>query len=644
MMPRSNPTVSLARLIVVWPLFVAATLNAADGQSYDEPKVTDEDRDHWSFQPIVRVCPPAVKQGSWPENSIDRFVLDSLEQVSLSPAPQADRATWLRRLKFDLQGLPPTREEIISFQADTAVDADARLVDRLLASPAYGERWAQHWLDLARFAESDGFEHDLVRGEAWRYRQWVVDALNDDMPYHRFIESQIAGDLIDSGADAIATVFCMSGPDMPDINEQDLRRHDRLNELTSTIGASLLGLQLHCCQCHDHKYDPISIGDFYRVRTIFEGAIPELKRGEMPITLARQPAPLSPRIYHRGEIGHPGQFVKPRPPRIVRPVPDEETFDSGDPRQAFVRWLFHQDNPLTARVIANRVWQHHFGDSLCENPNDFGIVAAGPSHPELLDWLATEFRDQDWSLKRLHRVIVLSAAYRQASYCDGESEISAKHFARSVAKDPDNDFLSRFPRRRLEGETLRDALLCVSGQLNTQYGGPSVMPPLPPELLSTLLKDQWRTSNARGDHVRRSIYVFARRNLRYPMFEAFDRPDAGATCGRRDRSTTAIQSLLMLNGDFTFEAARQLRDVVLRPVLSSASGEEVQPAARVNLTAGQWHESIDRLYFRVLGRAPTDFEMGTLADWRDSSDRGSGDALLLVCVALLNSNEFLYID
>ena len=631
--------------------------DGADGE-VDEYPITEADRDHWSFLPITRpTLPDWVGRATesidsdWPRNEVDVWILEELRARSMTPSDEADRATLLRRLKFDLLGLPPTAEEVADFEIDRRSDAYERLVDRLLASPDYGRRWAQHWLDLARFAETDGFEHDKTRAEAWRYRQWVIDALNQDLPYDRFVSLQLAGDLTGDPADAVATHFCLAGPDMPDINEQTLRRHDKLNEIAATVGAALLGLQVQCAQCHDHKYDPVSQADFFRLRAIFESSVPEMKRDRAVDRLAAGAAMSEPRLYHRGQLDRPGPVVRPAPPRVVSPVGVPTGFEpqagatageiGAEPRAAFTRWLFRDDNPLPARVIANRIWQHHFGASLCGNPSDFGLIADGPSHPELLEYLAAELRDSGWSLKRMHRLLVTSATYRQAGFdrAGSGSEDEETAFARSVRLDPGNQWFGRSTRRRLEGEVIRDSLLAVSGELNAEAGGPSVRPPLPPELVDTLLKRQWEVSERKADHARRSVFVFARRNLRYPIFEAFDRPDAGASCARRDRSTTAIQSLLMLNSDLTFRSAVRLRDRLLREFADSAGPYRPE-------------ELITRLFVITLGRRPSGEETARLVDVftggdehaDENPDQTRGERLLWVCLAVLNSNEFVYVD
>lgn len=594
----------------------------ADKRVIEETPLTESDFDHWSFRPIARPNLPEVQSVQWATSRIDRFIANKLELKGIPPGQPTPKHTWLRRVKLDLLGIPPTIEELDDFQNEQRPDAAERIVNRWLSSPRFGERWAQHWLDLARFAETDGFEHDRVRENAWQYRDWVIDALNSDMPYDEFIRLQIAGDLSSSGEHQIATMFCLASADMPDLNNQDLRRHDRLNELTSTIGSALLGLQMQCAQCHDHKYDPISQADFFRLRAIFESAVPELVRDKHYNTFenrSTQPA----RFYFRGELNQPGPIVTAAVPRIaVNRESVSGKLDANQPRLNFARWLFDSTNPLTARVIVNRIWQHHFGRGLFENPSDVGIVPGGPTHPELLDWLASELQRRRWSLKELHRQIVLSATYRQASLKPAGDE----SWSRRLELDPRNELYSRFPRHRLEGETIRDSMLSVAGLLDSRSGGKGVMPKLPTELTSTLLKDQWKTSPDVADHMRRSIYIFARRNLRYPLFEVFDRPDAGASCPQRDRSTTAIQSLQMLNSELSLQCAVALRDRWQEDCANSAHSSQ---------------DSLTKLFLRVLNRTPNANELDIMARFLDESTEDSKTA---ACLAMLNSSEFIYVD
>ncbi|MFN0051413.1 MAG: DUF1549 and DUF1553 domain-containing protein, partial [Planctomycetales bacterium] len=476
--------------------------SAIDATPIVEPAITDTDREHWSFAPIQRHPLPLTRQPEWLRTGIDAFILAKLAAKDLQPAPAADRPTLLRRLSFDLTGLPPTPEEIAAILSPSpppplahsvAHDGDRpdwyeRVVDRLLASPAFGERFGQSWLDLARFAESDGYEFDTVRPHAWKYRDWVIAALNADLPYDDFVRLQLAGDEAEnaergawiveqmnsalrtptskSDTDTkakskkptapppalaqIPTTFCLAGSDMPDVNDQLERRHVLLNELTSTVGAVFLGLQVGCAQCHNHKYDPISQADFYRLRAVFEPAVATLKR-DMPYNvLANQPDAAPARFWVRGDHRRPGLEVPPAFPRIADSAPErgtrnvergaEQSASSSPlpaPRSALASWLIRPSNPLTSRVIANRLWQHHFGRGLCATPSDFGVMGGPVTHPELLDWLALELRDNGWNMKRLHRTILSSSTYRQAS---NHASPSPQPLAPSPSSpDPEND-------------------------------------------------------------------------------------------------------------------------------------------------------------------------------------------------------------
>lgn len=605
-----------------------------------EAPILETDRDHWSFQPLANPIVPNIDGDDWSRNSIDRFVLDHLRRKELRPADEASRTVLLRRLSYDLTGLPPTPVEMEAFSNDPSPDAYERLVDRLLESPAYGEKWAQHWLDLARFAETDGFEHDLVRPNAWQYRDWVIEALNRDLPYDQFVMLQLAADEIASQDEFAqrAIGFCLAGPDMPDINSQDERRHFLLNDLTSTVASVFLGLQFGCAQCHDHKYDPISIGDFYRLRAYFDPTL-SLRR-DKPASMIESPAarePVISRVFLRGDWRNPGPEVVPAFPRIATLASDSLPPPGTSPgsRTSLARWLTQPDHPLTTRVIVNRLWQHHFGHGLSQNPSDFGVMGDEPRHPELLDWLARELVRRRWSMKEMQRLIVTSSTYRQASGPFPDS-------------DPKNRYLSRFPRKRLTGEELRDAMFAASDSLNFAAGGPGVRPPLPTELTRTLLRDQWKVAEREADHYRRSIYVFARRNLRYPVFEVFDRPDANASCPDRTRSTTAIQSLHLLNSQMALDAARRLAGSVLS-------------------TAKTRPEQIEMAFLRVLNRHPEPSELeelsafveqqatllvaesraGTLAvpiPPTDSVSPHDAAAMVDLCLAMWNLNEFLYVD
>ena len=612
----------LARAIVCF-LILSPTIpcRAQDSSSQEivEERITASDREHWSFAPLKRPDLPEVQDSAWCSSPVDYFVLAQLEEHRLSPSPVSPADRLLRRLSFDLLGLPPNTQEAKRFvQASSkSEEVYAQKVDQFLNDPAFGERWAQFWLDLARFAETDGFEHDKVRKGVWRYRDWVVDSLNRSLPYRDFVQLQLAGDLLTENH-AVATAFCTAGPDMPDINEQDLRRFDKLNEITGTVGSALLGLQMQCAQCHDHKYDPISQADFYRLRAVFSSSLPVMKRDKHVIELSEQADTPQPRLHFRGELGKPGPVVEAGFPRILVDPELPARCLTNQPRIEFANWLFSSDNPITARVIANRVWQHHFSRSLPENPSDFGIIAGEPTHPKLLDWLACELMDSNWDMKHLHRTILLSSTYRQAGVAmQSKSESKEISTLRS-------ELYGVFPQRRLEGEAIRDAMLACSGLLARQVGGESVMPSLPPEMTSTLLRGQWKASSRDEDHYRRSIYIFARRNLRYPMFDVFDRPDAGASCARRAKSTTALQSLQMMNSPFTFTCAEAMCKLL---------AHEGRSADAV----------VSDMFWSCYGRAPSSSETRLLADYiRSSSNTEEG--VLECVVAVFNSNEFLYID
>ncbi len=720
--------------------------------AFREVPVTAADRQHWAFRPLVRPSVPQVVNVTWPRSSIDRFILARIEAAGLSPQPAADRVTLIRRLAFDLTGLPPTPREIAEFVNDQSPDAYDRLVDRLLASSDYGVRWGQHWLDLARFAETDGFEHDLVRQNAWRYRDWVIDALNQDLPLDEFIRMQLAGDELhpDDPSASIATGFLLCGPDMPDINLQEERRHTFLNDMTATVSSVFLGLQLGCAQCHDHKYDPVSQFDFYRFRAFFEhddlfkqhpvptpqqraarerfdveraekwnrleASIKQLesdvltrirrerKQPNLKIPMKqligllvpaeskhhrrlaaelaqvkRQSPPALPmgRVMRernanvkpsylriRGDFRRLGPRVFPAYPRIAAvgsrkvPASKPDAVSSGR-RTALANWLTQPDHPLTTRVLANRIWQFHFGHGLCRTPSDFGLAGESPTHPKLLDWLATELPRVGWSLKQMHRLIVTSATYRQASrlvrpsghnWTAQQAEAARRNWQRTKFDDPGNELLARMPRRRLEGEAIRDAMLAASGGLSQRRGGQGIWPPLPKELLVTLLKNQWPVSPDPRDHRRRSLYLFVRRNFRFPILDVFDKPDSNASCPRRNQSTIAPQALMLLNSELSLSTAREFAAYIFQHA-------DRDPRSRIKLC-----------YLRALGRQPTDDEQELAmrfvqADARQLRESGvSSDrivaapiavegvdcydfaALTDLCLAVFNLNEFIYID
>ena len=644
---------ALLRTLLIPLLVAGGSLRAEESSSSKEPVITAEQRSHWAYQPLRRPAVPRVKNTAWPRNAIDQFILARLEKGGLQPARAADRRTLIRRVSFDLIGLPPTPAEVDAFVNDPAPDAYERLVDRLLASPGYGERWAQHWLDLARYAETDGFEHDKTRKHAWKYRDWVIAALNRDLPYDEFVKRQLAADQLYPNDDRArqALGFLLNGPDMPDINLQSERRHAFLNEATGTVGSVFLGLQFGCAQCHDHKYDAISQRDFYRLRAFLDPYYRFTRFRTVALNGPRGTQTVS-HLMIRGDYRRKGETLQPAFPRIVagNTKPDLRLPNR---RASLANWITRSDHPLATRVIVNRIWQYHFGRGLSAATSDFGVMGDEPIHGRLLDWLATEFaganrsvgrivnpsvkgesvRDgsngltirsttkrNSFSLKTLHRLIVTSATYRQASRLNSNAPAAVAAWNKSLKSDPSNQLWSRMPRRRLSGEAIRDAMLAVSRSLSHRRGGPGVRPPLPREITVTLLKNQWPVTKDARDHRRRSVYLFVRRNLRYPIFAVFDKPDTNASCPRRNKSTTAPQSLLLLNSRFSLDTARRLADSIRR-------------------SAGDNHQrQIATLYRRTLGRPPTSAEAKLAAGFLKHGD------LTQLCLVQFNVNEFVYVD
>ncbi|MEX2188687.1 MAG: DUF1549 and DUF1553 domain-containing protein [Pirellulales bacterium] len=647
-------------------------------QATEETPIGDEDREHWAFTALHRPALADVENAAWCRTGVDRFVLAKLEENELHPTPHADRIALVRRLSFDLAGLPPSPDEVAAFVADRSPDAYERLVDRLLASPAHGERMAQHWLDLARFAETDGYEHDLVRKNAWRYRDWVIDALNADMPYDRFVAMQLAGDELAPGDEqaAIATGFCVAGPDMPDINSQQERRHNVLNDVASTVGSVFLALQVGCAQCHDHKYDPISQRDFYRLRACFESAV-KFEKNKPNDMMRAQEKPMMTHVAVRGDYRRQGAIAPPAVPRIAdlwqTSLPAPGANSGKNPRVAFAEWLARSDHPLTWRVVANRLWQQHFGVGLSQSPSDFGIMGDEPEHLELLDWLASELPSRGGSMKSLRRLLVTSATYRQASrlstpgWTDAERMAASTAWTKAAEADAANRLWWKYPRRRLDGESLRDAMLSVAGVLSTRRGGPGIMQPLPEEVTRSLLANQWKVDRDEENHYRRSIYLFARRNLRDPLFEVFDRPDGNASCPVRNRSTTAPQALELFNSKFALEAARRMAGRVLT---AAASGQIVGAASDEAAWASKDYASraIRLAFAAALSRSPTAHEIASSVEFLAVQAKAPGDekpppshaapiplpvgasrqeedaAFVDFCLVLINGSEFLYRD
>jgi hypothetical protein len=710
-------------LIRAYPLAVAVALTTALSCR------ADGGEDHWAWKLPTRPKVPVVA-GVKSANPIDAFIRAGLDAAKLTPAPPASREQLIRRITFGLTGLPPTPEEVEAFVNDRAPDAWEKVVDRLLASPRYGERWARHWLDLARYADTNGYEFDEPRPDAWRYRDYVIRSFNADKPYERFVIEQLAGDEAFPGEpDALlATGFNLLGPDMTDSSDQMQRRLNTLNDMTDTAALAFLGLTVACARCHDHKFEPLPQTDYFRLQAFFTPAAfrrdlpvatsaetsthqtvqaayleatkelrdalaaiedprrkavyeakvaklwpeaqaahrtpPEKRTGgqlelvaqtESKVTVtdadvartltaeekakleelraklkafdARKPAPLPvamgltdkpgppPKTFllERGELSNKGAEVQPGYPAVLSPggkpvaASVDPRVNSTGRRLALAKWVASADNPLTARVIVNRLWQHHFGRGIVSTPSDFGTRGARPTHPELLDWLACELVERKWSLKAIHRLMLLSETYQQST-----------QVSEDVARlDPENKLFSRAIRQRLEGEAVRDSLLVVSGQLNPKVGGPGVVVPA----LSRALGGG-RAVPVTADpkeYTRRTIYMFQRRNLRDPFLEAFDLPDSNLSCPKRERSTTAPQALALLNAPETMTAAKSLAQRLMN--------EEKTDGAR-----------IARAYRLVLGRAPSAKELERAGAFLKDSP------LSELCRALFNLNEFVYLD
>jgi hypothetical protein len=638
-------------------------------------KYTPAEHRHWSFQKRAHPDVPQFSDPSdkaWAKTPIDAFILSRLKKESLRPAPKASKSTLIRRAYFDLTGLPPTPQEIDAFVRDKSPDAWAKLVDKLLTSPEYGEKWGNHWLDVVRFGETDGFEYDTFRNDAWRYRDYVIQAFNSDKPYDQFIREQLAGDEIDPKNEITRTAagFQRLGAVRKNAGNQAVAssRNETLTEMTNIVGSALLGVTLGCARCHNHKFDPFRHTDYYRIQAYFAGtfendvslATPEQQSAwnakneehekemkalrdqmkelkgpaleKMQAKLAEMkdnPPPPLPAIFSvaddpskatpiytlaRGDANNKGQQVGPRPLGILLPedVP-ELPKDATKPRLQLANWVVDSENPLTARVIVNRIWEYHFGQGIVGTPNDFGRMGLRPTHPELLDFLANQFIETGWHFKSMHRMILMSSAYQQDSI--GADEKTAEE------KDGDDKLLWKFPRRRLEAEEIRDAALQVAGKLNLKMGGPSVIVPIDQELVNLLYKpSQWTVTPDETDHYRRSIYLLHKRNLRLPFMEVFDGPDFQISCPRREMSTHPPQALELLNGDFSNQMADALADRLVKE-------------------AGKDHaKQVDLAYRLAAGRAPSLKEKQLAVAFLQKQP------LREFALAVFNLNAFLYVN
>jgi hypothetical protein len=665
-------------LIAVWLLLAAPAIAAPDHEARADDGAAET---WWSLRPLVRpaVPPLTTTEATWARNPVDAFILAKRREHQLSPAPAADRRTLLRRLSFDLLGLPPAPEAIDAFLADPDPLAYEKLVDRLLASPHYGERWARHWLDVVHYGETHGYDKDKPRPHAWPYRDYVIRAFNEDKPYGRFVQEQVAGDVLfpetRDGIEALG--FLAAGPwdfighaEVPEskIDGQIARHLDRDDMVSNTL-TTFNSLTVHCAQCHEHKFDPISQEDYYSLQAVFaaldradkpydvdpgialrRAALAEhlrqlerqAKRAEaaqVQREIAQLPSPQrvyagtvysgsgafrgtgadggKPRVIHvlrRGDVRRPGKEVGPGALSALAVLVPRFELPPGAPegarRAALTQWLTDRRNPLTWRSIVNRVWLYHFGRGLVDTPNDFGRMGQPPTHPELLDWLAAEFRDHGQSLKHLHRLLVTSATYRQASVVD----------LRARALDADNALYGRMNRRRLEAEAVRDSILYVSGQLDQAMTGPSFQDfVLQKPEHSPHYEYQLHDPEDPHSH-RRSVYRFLVRSRQQPFLAALDCADPSLLVDKRQQTITPAQALALLNDSFTAVMARHFAE----RVLGQAGGDvttQVRTAVRL-----------------ALGRAPTPEELDALASY--TRDHG----LANTCRVILNLSEFLFAD
>ncbi|MBM3724429.1 MAG: DUF1553 domain-containing protein [Acidobacteria bacterium] len=718
----------------------------------------------WSLQPVSRPAVPAVKHSEWGRTPVGAFIASKLEAKGIAPGAPADRVTLLRRATVDLTGLMPTPEETQAFLNDQSPEAFARVVDRLLESKHYGERWARHWLDLARYADSEGFKSDETRPNVWRYRDYVIRAFNDDKPYNRFIQEQIAGDeMFPGNVDAlVATGFNRHFPDEYNARNLMQRRQELLNDVTDTVGSVFMGLTYGCARCHDHKFDPILHKDYYRLQSFFASthsedtvhlspeserathaarladwesrtaairaemskitagplktlyqdefdkyppevqdsitaepgkrtpfqwqmyyqsrillkfteadaskklkgadakryaelkrqlaAFDSLKPGELPIaqTMIETGTPATrTHVLRAGAWDAPLEEVQPGFLSILDPsnasiVPPPAAGKTGR-RTALARWLTDPSNPLVARVMANRVWHYHFGRGIAGTPSDFGLMGERPTHPELLDYLASRLVENGWSVKKLHREIMLSAPYQQSS----------QHRAEAARIDPSNKLLWHYNRRRIEGESLRDSMLQVAGMLNTKMYGPGTFPPLPAGVVT---RGGWKSTDDQQEAARRSIYIFVRRNTRYPMFEAFDMPDSHESCSRRNTTVTPTQALELMNSELVMDWSRAFAQRVLNdPGLTTDA--QVDRAYRLAFSRPAT-ESERTSARQFLERHTPIMEARLAADAGDAGaskvplpavipaglSKAQAAAMVDLCHTLFNSNEFLTLN
>jgi hypothetical protein len=643
--------------------------------------ITDEDRQFWSYQPISNIAPPTVQDNAWCESTIDRFVLAELESNGMRPAPKADKRVLLRRLSLDLTGLPPTRDELHAFLADESEEAFSKQVERLLSSPQYGERWARHWQDTVRYSDTSGLEQDRERPNTWRYRDYLIDALNDDLPVDRLLMEHIAGDLVDprpgsrgeSNVSPIGTTFLWFHEmfHMPiDPNQQ---RYDQIDAQIDVIGKAFLGHTLACARCHDHKFDPVTAKDYYALAGILFSTDFSMSRiaprldlssidperavairekqeeldqmrdkylaeatkriakkwsapvqitedfmwGKEPANLAQKradlalldpssddwcrsaiesPSPVDLPVFLRGQHTLKGDLVPRRFLEVLggADAPQLDAHASG--RLFLAKQIASEKNPLTARVLVNRVWAHHFGQGIVRTVDNFGKLGEPPTHPELLDWLARKFIDSGWSMKTIHRIILNSSTWKMAVIGQPDAQ----------AADPTNRLLHRQNLRRVDAEVLRDSILFTSRRLNKQMYGECVLTYISPNA-SSIRPEMIPISGPEDGDCRRSLYILVRRKNFDPLLQAFDLPDPSNSIGRRNESVVAPQALAMLNNQFVYESAIML---VRRFDQRKISNEQ----------------RLDELVEEIIARPPSDSERRILLSL--ISPANSGDTSL----------------
>jgi hypothetical protein len=691
------------------------------------PPVNAETMKFWSYQPIKRPAVPVVREANWVRTPVDAFILQRLEASGMRHAEPAPRTALLRRAYYDLTGLAPKPEEVAAFLADESPEAFEKVVDRLLASPQYGEKWGRHWLDVVRYAETNSFERDSAKPNAWKYRDYVIDSFNKDKPFDQFVREQLAGDEMPhpTAETIIATGFYRLGAWDDEPADRAQARFDELDDIVTTVGQGFLGMTLNCCRCHDHKIDPIPQKDYYSMVAFFhnttsyetngpkiltdivpddqkkayelevqsiaarkgdlhqridafekpvlkamtptaraefekskkrqvllEGKIlaatnadelrhykdlkkqlkelEDRKPGAFPQALSikeNSPNYLKTYVLKRGNASSPGEEVFPafpqvlNPPKVKMPGPPKPGQKTSGLRTQLADWLTSEKNPLVARVIANRLWQHHFGRGIVRSPNDFGFGGDKPTHPELLDYLATELVAKGWHMKAIHKLIMMSNAYQMSSAPNEEN----------LAKDPQNDLFWRFDMRRLTAEEIRDSILEVTGKLNLKMGGPSIYPTIPAVILAgqSVPGQGWGKSSPE-EASRRSVYIHVKRSLVVPILSAFDAADTDFSCPARFQTTQSTQALMMMNGDTMNEEARSY-------------------AQRLKKEAGDDRAAEVRLGLKLaLSREPAadEVERGVqfMAKLKEKYKLSDEAALNQFALLVLNLNEFVFLD